>query len=324
MDKIDRVYGLHRLLASRRTAISLPTIMERLECSRATAYRLIGFLRDHLGAPVAADSDGRGFRYDIGSDSAAYELPGLWFSARELHALAVLQQMLSTLGPGLLEEELAPLAKRIGRLLDDRRLNLREMSSRLRLLAMSSRKPGTCFLSVATATLQRRRLQIVYRSRGKDEVTGRTVSPQRLVHYRDNWYLDAWDELRAALRSFAIDRIQCATVLDDVAIDRSDAELDGYFGSAYGIFAGPATRTAVLRFSAERARWVAEENWHPHQEGRFLPGGRYELQLPYGDPRELLMDILRHGVHVEVVAPPELRREVIDVLNRTLSSYVNS
>lgn len=323
MDKVDRVYALHRLFVSRRRPVPLATIMERLECSRATAYRLIAFLRDHLGAPIAADPDGRGFTYESEIDGVNYELPGLWFSAEEIHALAVLHQMLAMLGPGLLEEELAPLAKRLDRLLEDRRLNLAEIASRLRLLAMGSRKPGSCFHAVATATLQRHSLRIVYRSRGKDETTDRIVSPQRIVHYRDNWYLDAWDELRTALRSFAIDRIQSAIVLADATIDRSAAELDEHFASAYGIFAGPATRNAVLRFSAERARWVSEERWHPRQEGRFLSDGRYELRLPYGNPRELLMDVLRHGEHVEVVGPSELRHEVVRVLKRALAGYVN-
>jgi len=55
-----------------------------------------------------------------------------------------------------------------------------------------------------------------------------------------------------------------------------------------------------------RARWVADEQWHPRQTGRFLEGGRYELQVPYSDPCERVMDILKFGAEVEVVAPIEL------------------
>ena len=45
----------------------------------------------------------------------------------------------------------------------------------------------------------------------------------------------------------------------------------------------------------ERARWVAAEAWHPQQKARFEPDGSYVLELPFSDPRELAMDILRHG-----------------------------
>jgi len=70
----------------------------------------------------------------------------------------------------------------------------------------------------------------------------------------------------------------------------------------------------VLVFTAERARWAAEERWHPAQRGRFLGDGRFELRIPYGDPRELVMDILKYGPDVEVVAPEELRQLVAERL----------
>ena len=70
-----------------------------------------------------------------------------------------------------------------------------------------------------------------------------------------------------------------------------EAKLDEHFATAYGIFAGTPTHTAVLRFTPERARWVVDEQWHPRQAGRFLDDGRYELQIPYSDARELIMDI---------------------------------
>jgi predicted DNA-binding transcriptional regulator YafY len=77
----------------------------------------------------------------------------------------------------------------------------------------------------------------------------------------------------------------------------------------------------VLRFSAERARWVAEEQWHPQQEGRMLEDGSYELKVPYGDSRELIGDLLRHDAGVEVIAPASLRAEVVAKLSAALAVY---
>jgi predicted DNA-binding transcriptional regulator YafY len=154
-----------------------------------------------------------------------------------------------------------------------------------------------------------------------DRLTERVVSPQRLVHYRDGWFLDAWCHARRALRTFAVDRIRRAQETAEPARDVPEGTLDAHFATSYGIFAGPAPHTAVLRFTAERARWVADERWHPRQAGRFLDDGRYELRLPYGDPRELVMDILRHGPDVEVVAPPTLRRAVAGRLRQALGQY---
>jgi predicted DNA-binding transcriptional regulator YafY len=153
-------------------------------------------------------------------------------------------------------------------------------------------------------------LVIEYHGRGSNQHSEREVSPQRLIHYRDNWYLDAWCHLRRALRSFSADAIGRVQVLDKPAIDVADTELDEVLGAGYGIFAGREVQWATLRFSAERARWVAAETWHPRQRGRFEADGRYRLELPYADPRELVMDILRHVPEVQVLGPRELGEAV--------------
>jgi predicted DNA-binding transcriptional regulator YafY len=324
VDKFDRIYRLHGLLSGRRTPMALEDILAGLECSKATFYRILSAMRDYLGAPIEYVEEPTGYRYESSPDGRAYELPGLWFSANELQALAVFNRLFEELEPGLLGEHLAPFGRRIEELLNHKRLTLGEARTRVRLLGMATRQIGTSFDSVASATLQRRKLRFAYHSRSKDQHTERTVSPQRIIHYRDNWYLDAWDELRSAIRSFSIDRVGRATHLDERAVDVDDGTLNEHLASAYGIFAGKANKTAVLLFSSERARWVADERWHPEQVGQFLTDGRYELRIPYRDSRELVMDILKHGEHVEVIAPGSLRNEVIDHMRRALMSYGQS
>jgi proteasome accessory factor C len=322
VDKFDRIYQLHRILAGRRTPIPFEDLRERLGCSKATAYRLIHALEHHLGAPIERDEALGGFRYRSDPHGRAFELPGLWFSAPELQSLIIFQRLLQSLEPGLLGEHLSPFAKRLDELLQHKRLGLGEAGRRIRLLGMAARPTGDWFQVAAAGVLQRRRLGLRYHSRGSDELTERTVSPQRLTHYRDNWYLDAWDHLRKGLRSFSVDRIRHAAELDEPAKDIAERELDEHYASAYGIFAGKANKTAILRFSPERARWVADERWHPEQAGQFLTDGRYELRIPYRESRELVMDILRHGAEVEVVAPEGLRAELAETLRRTLARYV--
>jgi predicted DNA-binding transcriptional regulator YafY len=110
-------------------------------------------------------------------------------------------------------------------------------------------------------------------------------------------------------------------MLPDEAMEIPDEQLDRYYSGSFGIFSGPATQTAVLRFTSQRARWVAEEQWHPDQQGSWLDDGSYQLSLPYGDSRELVLDILRYGPDVEVIAPEELRGEVKGRLIAALKQY---
>ena len=270
MDKFDRIYQLHAILRDRRTPIGRSDLVRRLECSEPTCYRSIRIMREFLGAPLEYDEALGGYYYDRGAAGGTYELPGLWFSAQELQALFVFDRLFESLEPGLLGEHLAPLAKRVNELLEHKRLGLSEAARRVRVIGMAARPAGQWFQTLAGATLQRRMLEVTYHGRSRDEVTERVLSPQRLVHYRDNWLLDAWCHLRKGLRTFSIDRVKSAKELQEPAREIPDAELDAYFASAYGIFAGKANKTAILRFSAERARWVADERWHPRHSCRGL------------------------------------------------------
>lgn len=321
MDKFDRICQVHSILASRRTAIDAEALMARLECSRSSLFRIIASMRDYLGAPIEFDHDHGGFVYKRTTGEETYQLPGLWFTGVELQCLAVMQRLLTDLGGGLLAEQIAAIDKRLRQLISHRRLNLTEAATRLRFPTIAARPPGEGFQVVASATLQRKKLSFQYHSRGNDRRTERTVSPQRLVHYRDAWYLDAWDDNSNELRTFSMERVTCPKVLASRARDIPESELDEHFAGGYGIFGGKPDKIAVLRFTAERARWVSDEQWHPAQEAAFLPDGRYELRIPYHDHRELVMDVLRHGPHVQVLEPQALRDEVKRQLAEALQRY---
>ncbi len=321
MDKFDRIYELHNILRERRTPISRADLARKVECSESSLYRLIRLLRDKLHAPLEYNNELGGYYYQRTAEGGTYELPGLWFNARELQSLFIFNKLFEGLEPGLLQTHLKPLSKRIDELLNSKRLGLNEAASRIRLLGMAARPAGEWFHVLASATLQRRKLRLRYHGRGRDDITERTVSPQRIVHYRDNWYLDAWCEMRKGLRSFAVDRVKNALEMTDKADDVAEKDLNVHYASSYGIFAGKANKTAVLRFSKERARWVADERWHPQQSGQYLTDGRYELRIPYRDDRELIMDVLRHGVAVEVISPESLRLAVYDQLQRAIAQY---
>lgn len=322
MSRTERIYKIDQLLQTRR-AVPLSVFLHELEISRATFKRDLEYLRERLNAPIVWDREARGYRLaEKPSVGPSYKLPGLWFSASELHALLVAQKLLAEIEPGILAAHIAPLQARLAALLESAGQSAEEIGRRVRILAMNRRGVEPRFFAdVALATLQRKRLEIDAWNRARDEVNTRIVSPQRLVHYRDNWYLDAYCHWRHALRSFALDTLRRVKALPQKARDIDEKILDAHYASAYGIFAGCVKARAVLRFSPERARWVGSEIWHPQQKGEWLPDGSYRLTVPYADERELMMDILRHGQHVEVEAPPSLRRSVAAEVARLAATY---
>ncbi|MCW8890339.1 MAG: WYL domain-containing protein [Sedimenticola sp.] len=320
MDRFDRIFDLHKLLSAARYPVSRLRIEQELECSRATAKRIIDAMRLYLNAPIKYDRELNGYFYDH-ADGAMYELPGVWFNSSELHALLSVQQLLQQVQPGLLEQQLAPLKTRIEALLKAQEPGGSDLSQRIRILRAASRPVGEHFQRVSSAVAQRNRLRVNYYQRSSGTTTERILSPQRLTYYRDNWYLDAFCHLRNALRTFALDALQGAVVLDQPAQDISHEALDLHTSTSYGIFSGQANQTAHLRFNPTRARWVSRETWHPQQQGHWTEQGRYELHIPYSQAEELVMDILKYGADVEVLGPRSLRAQVQQELQKMLTLY---
>lgn len=311
MERGERFYKIHGALKSGK-CLPLSHFTDKLGISRATFKRDIEYLRDRYGAPLVWDNERRGYRYDLTQpDAAKFELPGFWLSAGEIHALLAMQAMLADLDDGLLSAQVSPIMARLEKALEESQVSPSRVRARIRILRQSARTAEpAAFAQIAQAVLERKRVAISYFNRASDEHTEREISPQRLIHYRDNWYVDAWCHMRNGIRTFSLDAIESAQVTGQRTKDLPEKELDRYLGSSYGIFSGEAVDTAVLRFTATRARWVSRERWHPDQKHHFDEQGRYVLEVPYRDDRELVMDILRHGSEVEVLAPPALRKRV--------------
>jgi predicted DNA-binding transcriptional regulator YafY len=321
MDRTERFYKIDRMLQGGRS-VAFVKLQEALGVSRAQLKRDLAYMRERLNAPIEYDRDSNGYRFGRPAAGPRYSLPGLWFSAAEIHALLTMQHLLENLQPGLLAPHVKPLLARFSAILGSADHSHEKVARRVRVLHLAAREmKHEHFAVVAQATLNRRRLAIRHYNRMEDRETGRAISPQRLVHYRDNWYVDAYCHLREDLRSFAVDAIRAAEPLDERAREIPKAELDEYLKSGYGIFAGKKVAWAKLRFSPLAARWVAAQSWHSKQRASFDAEGSYLLEIPYSDDRELVMDILKFGPEVEVLGPPELRERVAAQLAAAAKRY---
>jgi proteasome accessory factor C len=324
MDKLHRITALKRILTGRRTPISLRQLKELLGCSESTTRRILRSYRDDFGAPVSFDR-GRGWYLDGPAPETADEVPGLWFTTDELHALLSARELLRQIQPGFLGAQTGPIADRIERILEQRGVKPAELRNRVSIQAPGSRPcvPET-FALTAQSLFERRRLRMIYRPRSRSALLKepiREISPQRLTWINGAWYLDAWCHRADEFRRFAVERIEQAELLGQPAAEIDPDVTAAHLDDAYGAYTGTPEATATLRFSAERAVWVADERWHNDQQGSWLPDGRYELSLPYSQPDELLMRILQYGPDCEVVAPRTLREAAVNRLRAALSVY---
>lgn len=325
MDRTERFYTIERLIRS-RGCVPFADLMDELGVSRATLKRDLEYLRSRMDAPIVYDRDSNGYRLQSdGRDpaQARHELPGLWFSEREIHALLTMHQLVQALDEGgVLGRHLQPLLDKLHGLLGAGAGEAQGLIRRIRIISPARRAvPSRHFELVGAALMQRRQVKLDYFVRSRQALTHRLVSPQRLVHWRNTWYLDAWCHEQQALRRFALDAVQGAQALDAPAHELSIAELEHALDAGYGIFTGSTVETAVLRFDAEAAQWVAQEQWHPQQRIERHEDGGLTLHLPFADATELAMDVLRHGPHVRVLQPPSLVQRVQEALRDAAAQY---
>lgn len=320
MSDSTRLYAYKALFDSRRL-VTKSDMMEVAEVSLATFKRDIAKLRDQMGMPIHFDKDRGGYYLD--RNNLSTEMPGLWFSPEELVALLTIQRLIEQLEPGLVGLKLKPLQKKLMDLLEAKGLGEAEVAKRVRMTFAGKRALELKdFEVVALATITRKQLKVTHLNRERGEKVVRVISPQELVHYRDNWYVDAWCHLRKGIRSFGMDAMENVELLNDTAREVDTDEMRRVTQSSYGIFAGQPTAWAVMRFTKHRAQWVESELWHPQQRATREPDGSYLLKVPYSDDRELLGDILRFGADVQVLEPPELRAKVQTTLLDAVKRYI--
>nr|WP_282446535.1 WYL domain-containing protein [Aromatoleum petrolei] len=315
------------ILEARKHPVPRDVLLNELDVSLATFKRDIEVLRDQFQAPITwlPGEAGRERGYvleDKGWSSGKLGLPRAWFTSSEIHALLMIDTLASHIAPGLLTEHLQPLITRITLALSAADDTPEDIRSRIQILASAARRRDAAhFENVAQATVRRNCLEILYFTKSRNERNRRVVSPQRLIHYKENWYLVAWCHKAEGPRVFALDGVEEAKVLKEPAVEADKAAIDAMVGKDFGIYSGGDRKWAKLRFSALQARWVEAEVWHPEQTASVQEDGSLVLEVPYSDPRELLLDVLKFGPEAEVLEPPELREEVRSRLRRALSQY---
>lgn len=327
MSQATRLRDIVAILEARHHPVPVNVFLDELGVSLSSFKRDIGILRDQMQAPIAwkrgAAGSERGYVLeDKGWGSGKLGLPRAWFTDTEIYALLMIDELASHIGPGLLTEHLQPLITRITLALSAADDAPQDIRSRVRILASANkRRNAPHFEMVAQAAIRRKQLSITYYTRSRNERSERVVSPQRMIHYKENWYLIAWCHEVDGLRMFALDTIEEARQLNKTSRNVVKSKIDGLIGKDFGIYSGQKRQWAKLHFSPLQARWIEAEIWHPEQNSHRFEDGSYVLEIPFSDSRELLLEILRFGPDVKVIEPISLRDEVKSRLRRAAEQY---
>ena len=165
---------------------------------------------------------------------------------------------------------------------------------------------------VSKAIVQRRLIELDYYKENEDELSPRKVEPYALTNGREGWYVASFDPERDGVRHFRLDRIKRVNVTDETFTPRPEvdpaAEVDGWLRTGEV----PASRSARVWVSAERARWAREarrvvEEWSD---------GSVVVELSFAGVDWLVREILKEVGDAAVLEPEDAREAVRSAVTR--------
>lgn len=327
-----RLYRIDQVLQE-EGSVSFETLQAALQCSAPTLKRDLRYMREKLGAPIVYSRSQNAYSYarDQKSehrDGFVPKLPAAWYTPDEMYAFLAVVQLLGRIEndpKAVLASDMQALRSRLLAMLPSEFIQAKELLKRVKVIMPSVPNIDAPFFSIVGAALaQRRRLRITYFTRTRDAESGREISPLRLVTWRGRWYLDAWCHESGKLKTFAVENIRFAEMLDVrcrvVAMRDIEHALDG----TYGIFSGGETKTAVIAVDDVMTPYERFTVWHKDQQQTFDDAGGMTLRVPYAREPEIAGEIMRLGSHAKVLAPADLIDYIREQHRLALRQYEDS
>ncbi len=169
------------------------------------------------------------------------------------------------------------------------------------------------------ATLYLRQATLTYHSQSSERTKTYVIHPYRLAYAQGGLYVLAFVPEYGEVRTFAVERIQTLSLLDE-HFTVTEVLPDEAFPHSLGVHSGPPERIDI-EFQPAAAEYIRAREWHPSQTMRDLPDGGVRVTLDVCRDRALRSWILSFGPLAHVVSPPSLAREIADQFEKARAQY---
>ena len=276
------------------------------------------------GFPLYDVSDDGPKRWKLGR-RPFQELDQTTFSIAELSALYFSRALVERLAIPTFEEDLKSAFAKLESALGPR---MRQFLDRLPQALQA--KPGPTrthdddqhrkvTVRLLDAVLHHRRLTMRYHSLSSKREKTYQIDPYRLVYAQGSLYLFAYVALYQQVRTFAVERIQQLTPLDETFTPVEDVT-EAAWPHSLGIYHGKPEQVQ-LEFASEIAPYVQERTWHPSQMTTLRKNGALALTMNVSLDNSLQNWIRSFGSSVRVISPQTLIDNITDDLERTRAHY---
>lgn len=317
-EKSSAVLELARRMAATAEGLSLDEIARDLEVSRRTAERMRDTLAELFPQMETVEA----------WPQKRYRIPGgldAMFQAPTPDELAALNRAAEAAGPAS-AAALRSLERKV--LAATRSGVRRRMAPDLEALVQAEAiavnagprpvEDQAVLGPIREALIGMRALRFRYQG-GSRAGAVREVTPYGLLFGRSNYLVGA-DTGGEQAKSWRLDLIEDAEVLDRGAAPPKDFSLQAYADQSFGVY-HDAVEDVVLRFSADAARGALRWRFHSSQAVEPLPDGGVQVSFTCSGMRELAWHLFTWGPAVTVVRPEKLRRILTEELRAALAQH---
>jgi proteasome accessory factor B len=316
--RATRLVEIERRLRGSPQGVTVRELADALGYSPRTIQRDLNVLESELGIPLM---EGNGRRWRLMPGTAP--IGAVRFSLQEARAVYLATRLLLRNVDEHDPDAVASLDKLADALPPALGALVRQSADQLR------QRPETAGYTEHLRTLTRawaesRAVRIRYRSQHRRQARDMVVHPYLLEPSANGaaTYLYAHSLAHGELRTFKVDRIASATLLDDHFPLPDLADLNERLARSWaGAVVGEDQFDVVLEFDAEVAERVRETTWHPSQKLEEMPDGRLRFLARLPSLLEFVPWVRGWGEAVVVVAPPELRDEIAESMRRAAARY---
>lgn len=308
-----RLRRIEELLLVSPDGLGALDLAERLDVDRRTVYRDLDFLSEE-NVPLWQHNG----RFGI---NRTHYLPAIRLSFQEATALVLAGLLLARLIDEHNPHVASALRKLAATLPSPLTQHLERAANRIQ-----AREGGISQVAVLDALAEGwgtgRKVRACYRSPRSGSIRERIIAPYALEATASGIYVIGHDEWSGEIRTFKLDRLESADVLDVPYMIPTGFDPEVHLAASWGIMAGSDTTEVVLRFSPAVASHVRERRWHPSQTLEPAEDGGSILRVRVSEPLEMQPWLRSWGAQVEVISPGWLRDRIGEELQQAAARYV--
>lgn len=315
-ERLIRLIRIITLIQS-KPGILARELAERCETTERTIYRDLELLS--LMVPITNQGHSKGYTF-VGN----FSLYPLNFTNQEALAFSMLpsvsDQIKPLLPPGFesaYEKVMATYHKERNR----RTEIVQDVANMIQMGTPAYRSESANHLfPLIQAILNERTVRTIYHTQSRNEESERDIDPYYLVPREQRFYLIGYCHTARSIRTFRVSRFRQVDELDR-RFDKGDFNIRQYLKQTWSIERGDNMIRFKVKFSAEVARYVREEELFVSPRMTELPDGGLLFEVTVNHDREFMGWLAQYGPDAEILEPASYREAMREKLARWAQVY---